>query len=104
MEMGERRKHAETGRDAILEKADTGIMNETPGRITLAKCREICARHGKMFEKIRDCRHALKSDIPALQEMIIYLREEKKWSYPAIGRFLKRDNSTIRWHVREILE
>jgi hypothetical protein len=76
------------------------VVPETPRQRTLAECRAIIAFHrhshggAVTFAEVLGTSRA-RPVVVARAEIAKWLRNTKHWSYPVIGRFLRRDHTTV---------
>ena len=77
-------------------------IGETPRQRTIAHCKAIAAKHRTAVTNrpltLKDVQGPLRwrEIVKARAEIAFYLRHERKWSFPKIGKFLgDRDHTTI---------
>lgn len=55
----------------------------------------ICSRYGADMRDVYCAARGMAHVCHARQDIMLYLREVVGWSYPAIGRFLHRDHTSV---------
>jgi hypothetical protein len=79
---------------ASMRRVETEFVRELRERGLFAMAHAICLSLGVTVDELgEDCR--LGPVIEARRRLSLYLHDELKWSYPMMGRLLRKDHSTV---------